>query len=271
VSEKEDTTKWTLDSGASRHFTHDINDFVEYRLIKPWGIKTATSRTTVIAKGTILLKINGNTIRVGPVYHVPELTSKLLSLGEFLNDGLHTRGSSKEIALFTEKNERFLTFYPRTEGDTIFTIQATVSEPESHAYTIYKVDFETMHRRMAHPSNDVFKQAGRYIKDFPKLRIPDEHICPGCAEGKMTNKSFPTSEKRATEPFELIHSDLKSFPVESYRKYKYSIVFYDNYTSHAWTINLRTKDAALPATKQFITMVETSVNVLMHYLLITLI
>ena len=114
-----------------------------------------------------------------------------------------------------------------------------------------------MHRRMAHPSNDVFKQAGKYIKDFPKLRIPDEHICPGCAEGKMTNKSFPTSEKRATEPFELIHSDLKSFPVESYRKYKYSIVFYDDYTSHAWTINLRTKDAALPATKQFIAMVET--------------
>jgi len=100
--EKEDTTEWTLDSGASRHFTHDINDFVEYRLIKPWGIKTATSRTTVIAKGTILLKINGNTIRVGPVYHVPELTSKLLSLGEFLNDGLHTRGSSKEIVSRTQ-------------------------------------------------------------------------------------------------------------------------------------------------------------------------
>jgi len=112
MSEIEDITEWTLDSGASRHFTHDINDFVEYRLIKPWGIKTATSRTTVIAKGTILLKIDGNAIRVGPVYHVPELTSKLLSLGEFLNDGLHTRGSSKEITLYTEKNERFLTFYP---------------------------------------------------------------------------------------------------------------------------------------------------------------
>jgi len=43
MSEIEDITEWTLDSGASRHFTHDINDFVEYRLIKPWGIKTATS------------------------------------------------------------------------------------------------------------------------------------------------------------------------------------------------------------------------------------
>ena len=70
-------------------------------------------------------------------------------------------------------------------------------------------------------------------------------------------KPFPTSDKRASEPFELIHSDLKSFPIESYRKYKYSIVYYDDYTSQAWTINLRTKDAALAATKQFIAMVET--------------
>jgi len=72
----------------------------------------------------------------------------------------------------------------------------------------------------------------------------------------MTSKSFPTSNERASEPFELIHSDLKSFPIESYHKYKYAIVFYNDYTPQAWTINLRTKDAALPATKQFIQMVE---------------
>jgi hypothetical protein len=73
----------------------------------------------------------------------------------------------------------------------------------------------------------------------------------------MTNKSFPASNVRATEPFELIHSDLKMFPIESYHKFRYAIVFYDDYTSHAWTINLRTKDAALPATRHFLAMVET--------------
>jgi hypothetical protein len=60
-----------------------------------------------------------------------------------------------------------------------------------------------------------------------------------------------------TEPFELVHSDLKMFPIESYHKYRYAIVFYDDFTSHAWTINLRTKDAALPATRHFLAMVET--------------
>ena len=113
-----------------------------------------------------------------------------------------------------------------------------------------------MHQRLSHPSDEVLRHAFRYIKDFPKVEIPEKHICPGCAQGKMTNKSFPTSTTRATKPFELIHSDLKMFPIESYHKYRYVIVFYDDYTSHAWTINLRTKDAALPATRHFLAMVE---------------
>jgi transposase InsO family protein len=76
----------------------------------------------------------------------------------------------------------------------------------------------------------------------------------------MPNKAFPPSETRAMAPFELIHSDLKSFPIDLYHKYWYAIVFYDDHTSHAWTINLCTKDAAINATKQFITMVENKFN-----------
>ena len=73
----------------------------------------------------------------------------------------------------------------------------------------------------------------------------------------MTQKPFPPSKTQVTEPFELIHLDLKVYPVESYRKYRYSIVFLDDFTSHAWTINLWTKDAALPATCHFLAMVKT--------------
>ena len=34
------------------------------------------------------------------------------------------------------------------------------------------------------------------------------------------------------------------------------IVFFDDYSSNAWTVNLRTKDAALTATSQFLAYVE---------------
>ena len=58
------------------------------------------------------------------------------------------------------------------------------------------------------------------------------------------------------KPFELVHTDLKEFPVPSYHKHKYAILYYDDYTSHVWTIKLRTKDTALQSTRQWLTYVE---------------
>ena len=76
----------------------------------------------------------------------------------------------------------------------------------------------------------------------------------------MPNRAFPENEQRATKPFELVHSDLKSFLVLSYRKFKYVITFYDDYTSHTWTMALHSKAAAITATKDFLEMVHVQHN-----------
>jgi hypothetical protein len=253
-----DKTLWMLDSGASRHFTYDINDFIVYEAIPEHiEVLTATTTTKIVGMGTVIIKTERGAHRISPVWYIPELTTRLLSLGQFLQSGLSLRGSARAISLYTNE-QNVLTFYPRSRNDTIYVIESLLGTQEDSASdTVYKVDYSTMHQRLLHPSDEVLRRAFRYIEDFPKVEIPEKHICPGCAQGKMTNKSFPTSNVRATEPFELVHSDLKMFPIESYHKYRYAIVFYDDFTSHAWTINLHTKDAALPATRHFLAMVET--------------
>ena len=50
--------------------------------------------------------------------------------------------------------------------------------------------------------------------------------------------------------------DIKSFPTDLYHKYKYLIIFLDDFTSMAWTILLCTKSAAIMATCQFLQMVK---------------
>ena len=245
---------WIIDSGASQHFTYNINDFIEYM---PGTVKTANSKAQIIGKGMVVLEVQDRQIRIGPVYLVPDLKMRLLSLGMFLKARLSTRGNAQEISLY-KGHQNFLTFLPVRDDHTIYAITAMVCTANTIEHeTIYAMDFETMHCRLAHPSGEVLKKAGKYVKDFPNIEIPTDHICPGCTQGKMTNKTFPSSERRATQPFELIHSDLKSFPIESYHKFKYTIIFYDDYTSRVWTTNLKTKDAALPATKHFLAMVET--------------
>ena len=66
----------------------------------------------------------------------------------------------------------------------------------------------------------------------------------------------PPSTTRATKPFEQIHSDLKSFLVLSYHKYKYFIVFLDDYTSYAWITLLHDKALAITALKQWLVLIE---------------
>ena len=260
VNEDHFEATWMLDSGASCHFTNNINNFVEYEenVGPEQVVRTAKGSTSIAGKGTVIFTVNDEQVRLYPVFYIPDLNDRLLSLGQFHRSGLSSRGDACTIVLYNGNNEKFLTFYPRTANSTIYVIQSLLGSEEDYSLsTIYSVDFETMHQCLAHPSGEVLRKAGKYVKDFPDIKVPSEHFCPGCAQGKMTQKPFPASETRATEPFELIHSDLKMQPVESYRKYRYTITFLDNFISHAWTINLRTKDAALPTTCHFLAMVET--------------
>ena len=84
--------------------------------------------------------------------------------------------------------------------------------------TVFPVDYDLWHKRFGHPSKQVLREAQGHVKKFPKgLKFPiKESVCHGCTEGKMHSHSFSESQSHATRPFERIHSDLKSFPVESY-------------------------------------------------------
>lgn len=75
-----------LDSRASRHHAFDINNFVEYRLLKnPATISTATAKTHAIGVGTVILLADRHSVWISPVLHVADITSKLSSMGSFFN------------------------------------------------------------------------------------------------------------------------------------------------------------------------------------------
>jgi transposase InsO family protein len=72
---------------------------------------------------------------------------------------------------------------------------------------------------------------------------------------------FPSSFCYQSEShFERIHSDLKSFAVESYHKYKYFVSFLDDFSSFAWIVLLQDKASAILALKQFLAMVRNQYN-----------
>ena len=116
---------------------------------------------------------------------------------------------------------------------------------------------------MGHPSKNIIKHMFENTKGFdPKISIlKDISICTGCAQGKMQNKSFPISLKRANKPLDLIHADLLKLPIESYHKYKWCLTILDDYSSYAYLAFLRSKSETFQATKSFIDLMENQFGV----------
>ena len=168
------------------------------------------------------------------------------------------KGTSPRITL-THRNKPFVQCKPLIIGQTLYWLDVLTTTVEAHfVEAIYKVDYDLMHCRLGHPSNEVLKQAKEHTKGFPDgISIPTtSKVCPGCVQGKMPAASHPPSYTRATEVFKQIHSDLKSFPESSYHKYKYFIVFLDNYTSFALVTLLCDRASAIIALKQWLALIK---------------
>ena len=204
------------------------------------------------------------TIRLYPVFHVPGISHRFLSVETLLNQGLMLQGSSSSLDFRTQETNRLeFTCEPHELGQTIYWLSAKLASADSllAKSLICSVDYDIMHCHFGHPSKDVLRHASGTTLEFPSIAFPTkECICPGCAEGKMTRLVFPASDWRSARPFDKIHMDLKAMPVRSYHGYNYFLIIFDNATSHGWTINLKLKSDADPALRQFVAMVKNQYN-----------
>jgi hypothetical protein len=153
-----------------------------------------------------------------------------------------------------------MTLKPHMVGQTIYWLNAWNSAAGHLAAssTVHEVNYNLMHCQLSQTFKDILRQASGNTKNFPSgISYPkNDPVCKECAEGRMPTQAFSRSDSRATKLFEKIYMDLKSMPMVLYHKYKYFIVFYDNFTSHGWTMNLKLKFEAEKAIRQFNAMVR---------------
>jgi hypothetical protein len=231
-----DSASWILDSGASKHFSGELRDFASYQPLiqdETTVVQAASSTINIQGKGAVFIKhhmkmqgkIQQCIMRLYPVFYIPEIDHRLLSMGEFLQSGNLIHGSKEQIQI-VDPDTKVPVLWARPEGDKDMIFQVCThimcTENQNGSMTIFVVDFKIWHKRLGHPSKQAIERMPEHILRFPRnLIIPkDIPICSGCAKGKMTSWSFPESSSRATRPFELIHSDLKKMPTLSYNKAK---------------------------------------------------
>jgi hypothetical protein len=97
------------------------------------------------------------------------------------------------------------------------------------------------HQRLGHPNNNVLSTL---ISEFSIPYNRDSHnssMCQSCQLGKHVRLPFSSSQSSSTFPFELLHCDLWTSPIESVSGFKYYLVILDDFTHYVWTFPLRNK------------------------------
>lgn len=104
------------------------------------------------------------------------------------------------------------------------------------------------HVRLGHPSAEYLRAFQRSFPDLEDLQGVkfDELIkdCEVCELAKFKRLPFSGTRTRATEPLQIIHSDImgKISPATFRKRYQYISVFVDDYSRLAMAYAMKTKD-----------------------------
>jgi hypothetical protein len=63
-------------------------------------------------------------------------------------------------------------------------------------------------RRLAHINYKALPYICKVVTGLPELKVDQEGICNGCAQGKNIKNPFPKRDSKAEGALELIHSDV---------------------------------------------------------------
>uniref|UniRef100_A0A803QC77 Integrase catalytic domain-containing protein n=1 Tax=Cannabis sativa TaxID=3483 RepID=A0A803QC77_CANSA len=115
------------------------------------------------------------------------------------------------------------------------------------------------HTKLDHPSRTVL---AKILPHVPHIgTIHQLEFCHACQLGKSHKQPFPSIDTKATQPLELVHTDLWGpSHIKSKDGYIYYIHFLDDYSRYTWIYPLTQKSQALDMFLKFKAMVEKQFN-----------
>lgn len=109
---------------------------------------------------------------------------------------------------------------------------------------------ELWHKRLEHPS---ILRYNLIRKNMSSIPIFKDHICNECPTTKFTRLSFPKSNSKIIEIFELLHIDVcGKYKIPTHNNHCYFLTIVDDFSRATWAILLHNKGEATQKLKDFI-------------------
>lgn len=288
---KKNKNEWCLDTGASEHMCWNQDLFEELIEISyKKQVKVGNGeKLPVKGIGKITLwAFNGKKFiksTLSDVLFVPDLQFNLFSAGcaldkgykmfsnnekcEFYNDkgeirALATRDNKLYKMLFSQEQntETFanILISERTPNENLSDgqvqensclVDVFLSECNSAKTT---ESLRVWHCRLAH-------QNTTYVRNFLRQNnidfIDEKFVCEQCLTGKQHRIPFKLSESRASEPLQLVHTDVCGpMEEESLGGNRYFLLLKDDYTNYRYAYFMKNKSEVKKHLKNFISLAE---------------
>jgi Integrase core domain/GAG-pre-integrase domain len=241
-----DNNTWIIDSGATNHMTNYKSHLLNLKTYDTSQYVSVANGTKIPIQGQDTVKIFDRNI--SNVLYIPGLPTNLLSVQKLIQDlncnvifhsnrvVFQDKITGKKIGEGLERNGLYVINYP------------------NHALQISnKESSNLLHWRLGHPSNKVLNN----LFTFSKL---DFDNCDVCRFLKQTRLPFSLSQTKSEKPFDLVHSDVWTAPIDSYNGFKYYVIFIDDFSRTTWLYLLKAKSDVYSCFEEFFNYVINQYN-----------
>lgn len=242
----DDTTSWYVDNGATSHVSCRKDYFASFQHFEDARTLTVANGTAVkaIGKGTVNLKVficgKESEITLCDVWYVPDIMRNLFSVlaaqdrlhnSVFISEREHCSLKVDGKIRLTGKRVKYGGLY-KLNVETI-----RKSTPDLNVVSSNNL-LQLYHERLAHQNKKHVKEVIEKELGI-KVRL-DSELCTGCIYGKTHRKKFGTRE-RAKAPAEIIHADVCGPFPPSFNKFRYFVLFKDDYSKYRHVYLMRHK------------------------------
>ncbi|XP_026416542.1 uncharacterized protein LOC113311978 [Papaver somniferum] len=198
------SSKWILDTGASRHMTGSKEFLCKTYKISFSSVKLPNGTYTIApCEGTAVF---GDNMRLYRVLYVPDLHCNLISLACLIKDLKCIVTLTDKLCVIQDRTTRTMIGVGE-ERDGVYIFHSGAQIMANRVTT--GEDYNLWHMRLGHPSNKIVSLLpGMNKVDCQKfLNEP----CDTCFKAKQTRVIFPISENKAVDIFSLVHCDVWVF------------------------------------------------------------
>lgn len=250
------TNDWIVDTGATKHMTHNRNLVVNQRAASRDSVIVANSSSiNVECMGNVQLHvdIDGSdlTADVKDVLCVPNLCANLLSVSQLVKDGKQVIFDNK-CCIIRDKNGCIIG--KANLCDDVYKLNLS----KSRSFFVSSEEKQKLwHRRFGHIGDQYLNKLKNEIVDGVDIDKVIPAKCTVCIKGKQSRLPFKPSKSRATRVLELVHSDVCGpMPDDSFGGSRYFVQFLDDFSRKVFPYPIANKSCVFEKFMEFKAMAE---------------